>query len=555
MHKQLNMMAITMVTLLILLLVCTSQARLSGDNVCTRQELESKMINTTYLEAVRIKKHYVCLTPPFVCAEWKNTMETRWKLENVTRHVNLAECCSGFAEESGSCRPRCSKGCGNGECSAPETCSCKSGFSGDSCETVGCPDGKWGGGCTNACSCENGGFCHPVTGACSCTPGYRGEQCQVQCGAGTYGARCGGVCSCGVGYSCHHVTGDCTPCTPGLYGLGCAGHCQCDEAGTELCSHKDGRCFCKGNWFGRTCDMECPFGFINSTCHTEPINNSTCQCPNDLYRCSMDTGCYCPAGVDCGIENINLNVELAPYSGKDENVTNTTGPITVSILIIALVAVILVIVYYRRRMKVIKKDLKNRSVYYSDRGSVDSSRTHDLIIRDSDPLNLGLEGIATINNINNTNNINNLSNDDPNLLNNIRLTLDSQRYQNNTSEIHNEQPNAAISNLKVKNVNLDNIKVGANSCSDTLETEGAAGTSGQATNFDVNIFHNDIKSNINSRYQNKAAKADLEVMIRNNLTEEKSNNSKRQKNREDTDEEDDDSVAKLKVNLSKNSCD
>merc|ERR1712106_1311204 len=158
---------------------------------------------------------------------------------------------------------------------------------------------------------------------------------------------------------------------------------------------------------------------INSTCHTEPINNSTCQCPNDLYRCSMDTGCYCPAGVDCGIENINLNVELAPYSGKDENVTSTTGPITVSILIIALVAVILVIVYYRRRMKVMKKDLKNRSVYYSDGGSVDSSRTHDLIIRDSDPLNVGNDGITTINNTNNTNN---LSNDDPSLLNNVRLT-------------------------------------------------------------------------------------------------------------------------------------
>merc|ERR1739838_1210105 len=131
----------------------------------------------------------------------------------------------------------------------------------------------------------------------------------------------------------------------------------------------------------------------------------------------MDTGCYCPAGVDCGIENINLNVKLAPYSGKDETVTSTTGPITVSILIIALVAVVLVIVYYRRRMKVIKKDLKNRSVYYSDRGSVDSSRTHDLIIRDSDPLNLGLEGIATINNITNYH-----SNGDPSLLNNVRIT-------------------------------------------------------------------------------------------------------------------------------------
>ena len=539
-----------MLALIILSLVHSGHANgLIGDNVCMKQQLESKMINTTYLEAVRIKKHYVCLTPPFVCAEWKNTMETRWKLENVTRLVNMPECCSGYSEVGGSCQPRCSKGCVNGMCSAPETCSCKSGFSGESCEIVGCPDGKWGKGCTNACSCHNGGFCHPVTGVCSCTQGYTGLQCQSKCGSGSYGANCEGVCSCDVGHSCHHVTGDCTPCTPGLYGQGCSNHCKCHQDGTELCSHKDGRCFCRGNWFGRTCELQCPFGYINTTCHTEPINNSSCQCPNDLYRCSMELGCVCPSGQDCGIENINWNVELAPYSAKDEHVNHSTAPITISILIIALVAVILVIVYYRRRMKVMKKDLKNRSVYYSDGGSVDSSRTHDLIIRDSDPLNIGNEGITTINNITNYR-----TNDDPNLLNNVRITLDSQRYQNNATEIETNEPIAAISNLAVKNVNVDNVKLEAHASCDALETDGAAGTSYQninfdSNNFDVNVFHNDFKSNINSRYQNKAVKADLEVMIRNNLTNDKHGNPKRQKNNDDSDDEDD-SISKLKVNLS-----
>merc|ERR1712013_800801 len=100
--KLLSLLTMVMMVLMVMLLsAITCQAKLSGDNVCTRQELESKMINTTYLEAVRIKKHYVCITPPFVCAEWKNTMETRWKLENVTRLVNIEECCSGFAESSG----------------------------------------------------------------------------------------------------------------------------------------------------------------------------------------------------------------------------------------------------------------------------------------------------------------------------------------------------------------------------------------------------------------------------------------------------------------------
>jgi len=542
------------VTLMTTLLVQKNLAEPVGDNVCTRQELESKMINTTYLQAARIKKHYVCLTPPFVCAEWKNTMETRWKLENVTRLVNKAECCPGFSEESDSCKPVCSKGCENGDCSAPETCTCRSGFSGESCETVGCPEGRWGQDCKIECGCQNGGFCHPVTGVCTCPQGYKGAQCEQKCIEGTYGAKCNGICSCSIGNSCHHVTGECSPCLPGLYGQGCHQSCQCNMAGTELCSHKDGRCFCKGNWFGRGCEMECPFGFLNNTCFTEPINNISCQCPNDLYRCSMDTGCYCPEGVDCGIENINLNVELAPYSAKDEAVSNSTAPITVSILIIALVAIILTIIYYKRRMKVMKTDLKNRSVYYSDRVSVDSSRTHDLIIRDSEPLNLGNE--AAISTINNT--LNNHINDDPNLLNNVRLTLDSQRYQNNMSDAQNSRLGAS-SVSHVKNVNLENVKIGAESCSESTDVDGATGTSSydNDTNIvDVNVFYNDFKSNINGRsFNNKAAKADLEVMIRNNLVEGKKEKSKRNKNKEDQQdnkEDDNDDIAKLKVNMSKN---
>jgi len=258
----------------------------------------------------------------------------------------------------------------------------------------------------------------------------------------------------------------------------------------------------------------------------------------------------CPQGEDCGVENVNFNVELAPYSAKDQT-TSSTGAVTVSILIIAAVAVILVIIYYKKRMKVMKKDLKNRSVYYSDGGSVDSSRTHDLIIRDFDPLNVGNEAINNLNTQNMT--INNHSNNDPNLLNNVRVTLDSQRYPIITSE---NQTNAAPSNVAVKNVNLENVKLNALASCDDHDVDGAAGTSNcntiiETNNFDVNVFHNDFKSNINSRYQNKAAKADLEVMIRNNLKEEKEGNCKRHQNNEDTsDDEDDNSLAKLKVNLS-----
>ena len=178
------------------------------------------------------------------------------------------------------------------------------------------------------------------------------KNAQHMCDPG-HGADCGEVCSCVIGHRCHHLPGDCNPCTPGLYDQGCANQCMCNQAGFELCPHKDGRHFCKGDWFGRTCDMECPFVYINNTYYTEPI--------------------------------------------------------TASILTIATIAVILVVIYYRRRMRVMKKDLKNRPVYYSDRSSVDSSRAHDLIIRDSDPLNTCIECIASVNNLRNYH----ITNDDP----------------------------------------------------------------------------------------------------------------------------------------------
>ena len=74
-----------------------------GENICHTEELESHLVNTTYLESVKVgskiiivrhshilmpfqvKKHYACLRIPPVCAEWVNKMETRWREENITR--------------------------------------------------------------------------------------------------------------------------------------------------------------------------------------------------------------------------------------------------------------------------------------------------------------------------------------------------------------------------------------------------------------------------------------------------------------------------------------
>lgn len=62
-------------------------------------------------------------------------------------------------------------------------------FLGPQCKR-GCPQGFWGRGCGQPCSCRNGASCSPEDGSCTCAPGYRGPNCQrcecPQGGAGLF---------------------------------------------------------------------------------------------------------------------------------------------------------------------------------------------------------------------------------------------------------------------------------------------------------------------------------------------------------------------------------
>ena len=125
------------------------------------KELQTTQVNVTFMESVRIKKHSLCLTPPFLCAEWVPTMQTRLRLENITRTVTVFFCCPGHQEAGGQCEAVCAGGCGHGTCAAPGLCSCEAGFSGAQCSTVGCPRGTWGADCGSECQCGHGGQGQP----------------------------------------------------------------------------------------------------------------------------------------------------------------------------------------------------------------------------------------------------------------------------------------------------------------------------------------------------------------------------------------------------------
>lgn len=510
----------------------------NAENVCIDQEVQNKILNITYIQSIDVKEYTWCLKIPPKCVTYRTKLVTRWKEENTTRVVNVRSCCPGYQNNGkGYCKPICEQSCGtHGHCAQPNICSCEPGFSGEQCQDVGCPGGKWGPDCSKDCPCKNGGRCEPHTGKCLCPPGWKGVHCQNQCGADSYGLECTQKCQCAVGQRCHHVSGECLPCSPGTFGPKCAKKCECSKNGTALCLHTTGQCFCHPNWYGNTCELHCPFGYVDDICHIIPINGpSPCICTNDQMICDHIKGCICKENGDCGGGQRLLDLTRASPLDQDSGERmshSSTVAIVLSVLFLTLVTVILIVIYYKCRMNRMKKDLANRSVYYVENSILDQSRhqNHDLVITDQDPIENTLEN-------------NGLT--DPT----IRI------FQNN---VPNNVASASTSKAE-KNINIDRFKLGMDESS-TPAGEGAGACAGacaapssdeelepieipEKKNQDINVFEDDSpskeKNNFlldNSRKINKPT-VDL-VFHRNNLTENLTEN-------EETDADDEVTIAKM----------
>merc|ERR1712192_126662 len=196
---------------------------------------------------------------------------------------------------------------------------------------------------------------------------------------------------------------------------------------------------------------------------------------------------------------INRAVELAPLSSSPSySSASSAAPVVVSVLVVALIAVVLIIIYYRRRMKVMKRDLALRSepsVYYSD---------------PRPPPHQGMDQPPS----------QPLAADSNFLLNNVRLTLDSQaRLQNpagpSTTMVNRLQTSC---NTMVKNVNVDNFKLGNNEaggCSNHHEEEEEEKVDERLTDEQVKNINVFLGESTGSGKVGK--ELDLEKMIRNDL--------------------------------------
>uniref|UniRef100_A0A8W8NY44 Scavenger receptor class F member 2 n=1 Tax=Magallana gigas TaxID=29159 RepID=A0A8W8NY44_MAGGI len=80
-------------------------------------------------------------------------------------------------------------------------------------EVYGCPaTGCYGSNNSLPCPYENCQQCHKQTGTCQvCKPGYKGQQCKLECETGKYGVNCSKSCgNCLKQRQCQNVDGFCS---------------------------------------------------------------------------------------------------------------------------------------------------------------------------------------------------------------------------------------------------------------------------------------------------------------------------------------------------------
>ncbi|XP_067666690.1 pro-epidermal growth factor-like [Haliotis asinina] len=151
---------------------------------------------------------------------------------------------------------------------------------------TGCPDGRYGAGCTSVCGRCTGGMtlCEKTTGSClgGCDAGYDGNFCSKACKPGTFGKRCSPCGNCKEGTTCNHVSGKCPngcqtgwegdtchqkACRSGLYGSQCSIPCGNCKDGPR-CNSTNGACphGCNAGWRGARCTTKCSSLYYGQNC-------------------------------------------------------------------------------------------------------------------------------------------------------------------------------------------------------------------------------------------------------------------------------------------------
>uniref|UniRef100_A0A674BFI6 von Willebrand factor D and EGF domains n=1 Tax=Salmo trutta TaxID=8032 RepID=A0A674BFI6_SALTR len=250
--------------------LCVCPAGFTGDR-CEEDIDDCKPNPCRLVKCIDGPNSFSCICPP----RMTGTVHDR---NRITTHTVRCTCCPSV------CRYPCGR---NMDCSLPNTCTCKEGYTGYNCHIAVCrPD------------CKNQGKCVSPD-VCVCPVGYSGPTCEeANCEPSCqHGGTClvRNLCTCPYGYV-----------GPRCEIMVCNRHC---ENGGE-CTSPD-VCKCKSGWYGPTCNSAVcnPVCLNGGTC----IKPNICACPGGFYgsqcqiavcippcknggQCMRNNVCSCPGG-------------------------------------------------------------------------------------------------------------------------------------------------------------------------------------------------------------------------------------------------------------------